>query len=64
MRRLISGVIKKKVISMLRMELIMTLVYIGAWGIWGMMVIVDLNIAKIFFLGMSIYIALISHSCA
>ena len=61
MRRLISGVIKKKVISMLRMELIMTLVYIGAWGIWGMMVIVDLNIAKIFFLGMSIYIALIIH---
>lgn len=63
MRRLISGVIKKKVISMLRMELIMTLVYIGAWGIWGMMVIVDLNIAKIFFLGMSIYIALIIHEC-
>ena len=54
MRRLISGVIKKKVISMLRMELIMTLVYIGAWGIWGMMVIVDLNIAKIFFLGMRV----------
>ena len=46
---------------MLRMELIMTLIYIGAWGIWGIMAIVDLNVAKIFFLGMSIYIALIIH---
>lgn len=46
---------------MLRMELIMTLIYIGAWGIWGIMAIVDLNVAKIFFLGMSIYITLIIH---
>ena len=52
---------KKKAISMLRMELIITLIYIGAWGIWGIMAIVDLNVAKIFFLGMSIYIALIIH---
>lgn len=58
---LMNEFIKKKAISMLRIELIMTLIYIGAWGIWGIMAIVDLNVAKIFFLGMSIYIALIIH---
>ena len=58
---LMNEFMKKKAISMLRMELIMTLIYIGAWGIWGIMAIVDLNVAKIFFLGMSIYIALIIH---
>ena len=58
---LMNEFIKKQAISMLRMELIMTLIYIGAWGIWGIMAIVDLNVAKIFFLGMSIYIALIIH---
>ena len=58
---LMNEFMKKKAISMLRMELIITLIYIGAWGIWGIMAIVDLNVAKIFFLGMSIYIALIIH---
>lgn len=58
---LMNEFIKKQAISMFRMELIMTLIYIGAWGIWGIMAIVDLNVAKIFFLGMSIYIALIIH---
>ena len=53
---LMNEFIKKQAISMLRMELIMTLIYIGAWGIWGIMAIVDLNVAKIFFLGMSIYL--------
>ena len=58
---LMNEFMKKKAISMLRMELIITLIYIGAWGIWGIMAIVDLNVAKIFFLGMSIYITLIIH---
>lgn len=61
MSDLTNKFIKKNAISMLWMELIMTLVYIGAWGIWGMMAIVDLSVAKIFFLGMSIYIALIIY---
>lgn len=30
---LMNEFIKKKAISMLRMELIMTLIYIGAWGL-------------------------------
>ncbi|MFR8828151.1 MAG: hypothetical protein ACLVHE_00655 [Dialister invisus] len=46
---LMNEFMKKKAISMLRMELIITLIYIGAWGIWGIMAIVDLNVAKIFF---------------
>ena len=41
---LMNEFMKKKAISMLRMELIITLIYIGAWGIWGIMAIVDLNV--------------------